>query len=200
MERESMAFELLKEEYTSLRAEICQSITYQHQILLGGYAASGALFGYIATAQEPLWTALAALPFAFLAMASLWIVEYNRMVRAGHYIAYFLWPQWKDAAGCKEDPRFKTEWEIWVRMKAGIAESFGKTQHQQQRMVVIVVPLLASVLSAAIAVYTSWQRRREVHGLQVLAVLVVIVTALILWTMLSVKFEKISKLSADQPE
>lgn len=85
---ESIEFEFVRLEYEALRKEICQSIDKQHQIVLSAYGLIAALFGYAyvrpATAlstSQIQWTALAAVPFVFIAMSALWTVECNRMVK-----------------------------------------------------------------------------------------------------------------------
>lgn len=86
----SPALDRLKLEYEALRSEIRQSIDKQHQILLAGYAAIAAIFGYgYARTQETPLVGLA-IPAISLAMTALWAVECNRMVRASYYIGHRL--------------------------------------------------------------------------------------------------------------
>lgn len=87
-------FDLYKEEYIALRAEILQSIAKQHQITLAGYALTGAIVGagYTVTKEFSMVSSLA-IPLVLLAMTALWVSERNRNIRASYYIGYFLWPE-----------------------------------------------------------------------------------------------------------
>lgn len=151
-------FDLLREEYIALRAEILQSISYQHQILLAGYAASGALFGYITGMEKPLLEALLAIPYLLIAMTSLWLVECNRMVRAGYYIGAVLWPDMKAQVHYSG----KAEWEAWIRQKEvedNVAWRFSRTQRKQQTLVIQIIPMLISILCIVTAVISGLKRQ-----------------------------------------
>ena len=147
------AFDMNKELFVALRAEICQSISKQHQIALGGYGLSAAIFGYIVSMSCPRWESLVVIPFVLLSMTSLWTVECNRMVRAGYFIGYFLWPALKDATHVTSN----TNWETWIRSDNQHAKNFRRIQHHLQIFVVVVVPLVASVIALGIASYVLWK-------------------------------------------
>jgi hypothetical protein len=151
-------FELLKEEYVALRAEICQSINKQHQILLLGYGVVASLMGYsfkpapatlaspdghVLTAQV-LWEVIAIVPVVLLAFGALWIVECNRMIRASYYIAYDLWPRMHKAV--IDTPAEGDGWERWIRRRSGPAAEFGRTQHFMQMFVALFLPLIVSAV------------------------------------------------------
>lgn len=118
-----------REEYVALRAEIIQSIAKQHQILLSGYGLAATLTGFFIKDNG---AALAAVPFALVAMAALWTVECNRMVRASYYIAAHLWPE-------------SHGWETWIRELRGDASDFRENQHWLQMIVTVFVPLGATL-------------------------------------------------------
>src|SRR5262245_51983182 len=122
-------FDLLKEEYVSLRSEIAQSITFQHRILIAGYGASGAIIGILASTSHLSWIGLMVIPFVFLAMIAVWTVECNRMVRASYYIGAVLWPDLCSSVGYHGT----ADWERWIRGPEGTpGGSFGDTQDRQQ--------------------------------------------------------------------
>lgn len=116
--------DLLLAEYHTLRSEIQESIKHQHQILLSGYAAALATIGAKADAYPIA-------PFVLFVMAALWSTECNRMVRAGYYIAYHLWPEL-----CVEY-RGKANWEDWVRLET--KHPFRGAQDVLQQVVVYYV-------------------------------------------------------------
>ena len=138
--------EVLKEEYVALRAEICQSIAKQHQITLAGYALVSAATGYMITASH--LKALIAIPPLFVAMAALWAVECNRMVRASYYIGYVLWPEICVLVGRST----ADGWETWIRLAEGNEGSFRKWQHLLQCIVIVLVPLIFSITAIWISV------------------------------------------------
>jgi hypothetical protein len=147
--------EINKEEYIALRSEILQSIDKQHQIMIGGYLLTATIFGYIISkGTEPVWQALAIIPFASLGMTALWAVEANRMVRASYYIAHFLWPQFAR----QPDVQGLTSWEAWIRSRHGIAGQFGKLQDRLQMVVTSVMPMLASNFAMLVVTYHSWHK------------------------------------------
>ena len=141
---EDSAFETMKLEYIALRQEILQSISYQHQILLAGYGATGVFAGYVVVKPFPAsyLAALIIIPFILLGMASLWIVECNRMVRASYYIGRILWPCLRDE--CTSKPRNQhlqeVGWECWIRSKnkKDEASRFRERQHRSQCIVVFL--------------------------------------------------------------
>ena len=105
------SFELLKLEYEALRKEICQSIDKQHQILLAGYGAIAAIFGYAFARTQSTPLIALSIPCVCLAMSCLWTVECNRMVRGSYYIGYVLWGDMRLATGY----RGQAGWEAWIR-------------------------------------------------------------------------------------
>ncbi len=139
--------ELAKEEYIALRAEICQSITYQHQILMGGYGLAAAAVGAIVGSSAVGQRALVVVPIILLGMVCLWAVECNRMVRASYYIAYELWPRMCRLTQSDTSPA----WETWIRKSNGHAGSFRKRQHTLQQVVTILVPGVFSAAATGIA-------------------------------------------------
>lgn len=124
------------EEYKALRAEIVQSISKQHHILLSGYAFSATLTGLLIGVPDAR-VAFLLIPYAFISMAALWAVECNRMVRASYYLAYYSWPG--------------MGWESWIRRTKGDERRFGRLQHWLQMLVVVGIPFLASIFCGFVA-------------------------------------------------
>ena len=182
--------ELLKEEYIALRAEICQSIAKQHQILLGGYGLTSAAIGYIFGSASTDWKRLVMIPLILLAMVALWTVECNRMVRASYYIGYVLWPEL-----CKDVDRKTNEgWETWIRIRRGNEGGFRKRQDCLQQVVVVLLPFCLSVASVVVVlVYVwndaAWSWVTSVFGLFLLSV----------WAVVYGAIRKISNLAAVVP-
>lgn len=153
-----LRFDLLKQEYGALRSEIIQSISYQHQILLGGYGATGVYLGYLVGKPAEYLPVLIVVPFILLGMASLWIVECNRMVRASYYIGRVLWRALRKCVDeCDDAHWLCAEWEHWIRSTSGAASSFRLRQHRAQSVVVLRGPVALSLLSAGVAVYRGWK-------------------------------------------
>lgn len=145
---DDLRFDLLKQEYNALRGEILQSISYQHQILLGGYAAAGAFFSYLVSTKSDYLIALIGIPFLFIGMTALWIVECNRMVRASYYIGHVLWPAMQKCIPvCNETSWLSVEWEVWIRRKTGTEAKFRVRQDVAQLTVVLYTPALLSVIA-----------------------------------------------------
>jgi hypothetical protein len=177
---EDRRFETMKMEYVALRAEILQSISYQHQILLAGYGATGVFISYVAISSRPFYLpALIFVPFILLGMASLWIVECNRMVRASYYIGRILWrglrAESEPRDGCWRD----AEWECWIRCTAPpksrtdrnpiesrsdeirrVASEFRDRQHRSQKIVVFEGPAALSAAAALIALLDASYRQQ----------------------------------------
>ncbi len=159
---EDSAFETMKLEYIALRQEILQSISYQHQILLAGYGATGVFAGYVVVKPFPAsyLAALIIIPFILLGMASLWIVECNRMVRASYYIGRILWPCLRDE--CTSKPRNQhlqeVGWECWIRSKnkKDEASRFRERQHRSQCIVVFWAPVFLSTVTSIVAVLDAF--------------------------------------------
>ena len=198
------------EEYKALRAEITQSIAKQHQILLAGYGLSATIFGYVIGKStdlkfaEPIWGSLATVPFVFLAMAALWTVETNRMVRASYYIGYVLWPIIKRELEMS-DP---IGWETWIRqmdnngrkpedrlgsLHADQASSFRRMQHILQSCVAFYIPVGASCVTLGVANQALWTLSPSLPtSLWVLI--------LIVWTLLFTQLRKVTNLAAVSPK
>lgn len=160
-------FEKMKLEYTALRTEIVQSISYQHQILLAGYGATGAFVSYVVgKSPSPNLPALIIVPFILLGMTSLWIVECNRMVRASYYIGRILWRCLREEpmSWPSNDHWQNAEWECWIRSKTGVASRFRERQHRWQCMVVLWGPLFLTVVASAVATYGAFTSA-ELHTL-----------------------------------
>ena len=184
------AEEVLKEEYVALRAEICQSIAKQHQITLAGYALVSAATGYMISASH--WKAFVVIPLLFVAMAALWAVECNRMVRASYYIGYVLWPELCTMVG-----RSNVDgWETWIRKASGNEGSFRKWQHLLQCIVLIVVPLICSVAALTVSVYDS----KEDSLLQVWPILLFGIVLIVVWSVLYRAIRRVSDLAATIPD
>lgn len=182
--------EVLKEEYVALRAEICQSISKQHQITLAGYGLASAVSGYIIAASQ--WKAFIAIPTLFIAMTALWAVECNRMVRASYYIGYVLWPEI-----CARVSRPSANgWETWIRLGEGNEGSFRKWQHFLQCMVIIIVPLIFSMTGILISA-ASFKRD---PALPVWPVLLFGAVIIVIWAILFRLIRKVSDLSATIPD
>lgn len=159
---DNLRFDLLKLEYGALRAEILQSISYQHQILLGGYAATGVFMGFLIGKPPAYLPAFIAIPFILLGMASLWIVECNRMVRASYYIGRILWRALRKSVEASDDKHWlAAEWEHWIRSQgAGAASDFRSRQHRSQSVVVLRGPVALTLLSAGFAAVCGWDMNR----------------------------------------
>lgn len=167
-------FDLLKEEFISLRAEIAQSITFQHRILIAGYAASGAIVSILVSVwvrfsddalKNEVWLGLMIVPFVLLAMIALWTVECNRMVRASYYIGEVLWGEMCATVAYERG----ADWERWIRITDGMAGEFGKTQDDQQRLAVWAVPVILSVFCVFGAFWRGWQLGWEICALVAIA-------------------------------
>lgn len=178
---------LLIEEYRTLRSEIQESIKHQHQILLSGYAAALATIGAKVNA-------FVIAPFVLFVMFALWSAECNRMVRAGYYIAFFLWPELSRNG---YQYRGKANWELWVRCEA--ETPFGRSQHIFQQIVVFWAPILGSVLSLAffatradIVPQLNWWLR--------IGFLAVFLTMLIAWVWLWRRGSRFSRLAGIIPK
>jgi hypothetical protein len=148
----------MKLEYVALRAEILQSISYQHQILLAGYGASGAFVSYVAvkSAAPSFIPALIIVPFILLGMASLWIVECNRMVRAGYYIGRELWQCFREDLKSPGQSELNAGWECWIRLKDGDASHFRERQHRSQCLVVLWGPVFLSAVASIVAILDAF--------------------------------------------
>ncbi len=182
--------EVLKEEYVALRAEICQSIAKQHQITLAGYGLVSAASGYIIDASQ--WKAFIAIPTLFIAMAALWAVECNRMVRATYYIGYVLWPEI-----CALISRSNADgWEIWIRLSEGNEGSFRRWQHLLQCMVIIIVPIIFSM----VAIVISASDFKKDPSLSVWPVLFFGAVIIVIWGILFSLIRKVSDLAATIPD
>jgi hypothetical protein len=186
-------FDLLKEEYTALRAEICQSIGYQHRILLAGYGASGAFFGYIAAKTTAMWVPLIGIPFILLAMAALWLVECNRMVRASHYIGYYLWDNLKNSCPNCESLR---SWETWIRDDIGRSREFCLRQSWAQWFVVFVIPFIISVGAG----WVSTDAALALPGRIGAVFIGVLVIGAVLWGLAGYAMYGVSDLGRSRPE
>lgn len=140
------AVEILLEEYKALRLEITQSIAKQHWIIVGGYALAGTVIieSIQKQPEDPVW--INAVPLAFVSTISLWLVEANRMVRASYFIAYVQWQQLKSLADGKLSNY--NGWEHWIRADSKSGNRFRLLQDIFQRIAVIVIPAIISVLSA----------------------------------------------------
>jgi hypothetical protein len=138
------SYDLLKQEYLSLREEISHSIGYQHKILIYGYAGAGLLFGYVGGVKGAGWLALVIIPFILTGMVALWVVECNRMVRASYYIGEVLWPAMR---ACVPGAIPEAGWEDWIRRTEGKPSEFRERQHVTQRFVVVILPTVLSLLS-----------------------------------------------------
>lgn len=179
-------FDVLKEEYVALRSEIVQSITFQHRILVAGYGASGAVIGILASKSQLSWVGLMVVPFIFVAMIAIWIVECNRMVRAGYYIGDVLWPELCASVGYAGD----ADWERWIRNVEGISGTFGDTQDRQQQLAVWVVPAVISLFCVGSSV---WRLRGGGAAIYTLIGLVVGVSV-VLWVNLVLRLQVVSRL------
>jgi hypothetical protein len=183
--------ELLKEEYIALRSEICQSIAKQHQITLAGYALVSAATGYMISASH--WRALIAIPPLFIAMAALWAVECNRMVRAGYYIGYVLWPEICVLVGRSTSDG----WETWIRLSEGNEGSFRKWQHLFQSIVIILIPLILSLTAILISAKSF---KENIICFSVWPFVLYIIILFIIWGALYLVIRRISNLAGVIPD
>ncbi|MEQ1842814.1 MAG: hypothetical protein ABL994_20635, partial [Verrucomicrobiales bacterium] len=191
--------DLLKLEYAALRAEILQSISYQHQILLGGYGATGVYCGYILGKPVEYLPALIAVPFILLGMASLWIVECNRMVRASYYIGSILWPALRATIDASDDPHYSAAgWEGWIRTAPGAPAQFRLRQHHAQAVVVFRGPLVLSASAAAIAVYQSYFLHLHASQWEVWICYSLATLIALLWLRIGLDLRQISDLGASK--
>ncbi len=186
---ESSAVDLMKQEYLALRAEIVQSVEFQHRILIYGYGGAGVLFGYISAVNpQPMWFALICLPLILLAMIAQWVVECNRMVRASYYIGHVLWPEM-----CRAVPGMPNAvgWEKWIRRTEGVESDFRVRQDVAQRFVVRLLPGLLSLLCTVVALVQAFAQ-----GLLLgLGGLVLAVVLLLLWCRVFREVGKVSDLA-----
>jgi hypothetical protein len=146
-------FDLLIQEYLALRAEICQSINKQHQILLLGCGLTASLMGYAfrssggpSSAPPVAWEVMAVVPIALLAMGSLWTVECNRMIRASYYLAYQLWPDLHRCVAIEKTDVHADGWERWIRSSSDAASAFRRTQHLMQLIVSFILPVIITAV------------------------------------------------------
>ena len=138
-------------EFQALRAEILQSISMQHRILLAGYGAL-ATFGGFLVAGSYDWPVPAVLPMLAIATTALWTVECNRMVRASYYLAIHVWP----ALGPASQAAASVEgWERWIRSEDSAATEFRSIQDRMQLVVVGWIPVGATVAGMLTALYRS---------------------------------------------
>jgi hypothetical protein len=179
---------ILKEEYIALRAEICQSISKQHQITLAGYGLTAALVGYLLNNHSQSLEFLLLVPFVMLTMASLWTAECNRMVRAGYFIGFKLWPK----LTCLAKIYNHTSWEIWIKLEKGNSAKFRKCQHHMQIIYIIITPIIISILCASIVIS---QRR-----IDILFLFTSILIMLVSWSYVTIRFLSISNLGALLPK
>ena len=166
-----IAADLIKAEYVALRDAITKSIDKQHQIMLGGYLLTATILGYVFASKDqsqPLLMGLAVIPFAFLAMSALWVVEANRMVRASYYLAYVLWPA--IAARILSLDAYKP-WDVWIRDPEHVPTDTRKRQRLFQVIVAAVIPILASIGSLALAISAAVELPLRLAGLISLGVL-----------------------------
>ena len=192
----STIFEICKEQYTALRSEILQSIDKQHQIMLGGYALSATIFGYIVSKGD--WHGLPVIPFTFLAMTSLWAVETNRMVRASYFIAFELLPKMINLVSSEQQGI--PNWESWVRSDVNHAKDFCKRQHYLQMLVAFWIPLLVSIIVMIVVHFTpvkSIRASKSVSSLMLYGSLDVVLG--FLWLYVGWFIVGISNLAAIQP-
>ena len=191
-------FEKMKLEYTALRTEIVQSISYQHQILLAGYGATGAFVSYVVgKSPSPNLPALIIVPFILLGMTSLWIVECNRMVRASYYIGRILWRCLREEPmeWPRNDHWQSAEWECWIRSKTGVASRFRERQHRSQCMVVLWGPLFLTVVASAAATYgafTSAELNTLLKGSIPWVIIGLGITAIVFWLRIHMDLREIS--------
>jgi heme/copper-type cytochrome/quinol oxidase subunit 4 len=178
-----------REEYMALRAEICQSIHQQHQILLGGYGASAAALGLIfgSDADNPIGgKALFVVPVILTAMVALWAVECNRMVRASFYIATELWDR------IRNDESKDEGWETWIRRSEGIEGRFRKRQHHLQRIVTLYLPCGLTAVGFLLSLKSTWTDLAWFLPILALALLVSVI-----WGYLFLEIPKISDLGSE---
>jgi hypothetical protein len=150
------------EEYKALRAEICQSIAKQHQILLSGYGLTAAAVGYLIGTAGTDWRGFAVVPMPLLAMTALWAVECNRMVRASYYIGFKLWPTLAEG---------NDGWEQWIRLRGDHPGEFRRRQDVLQQIVVVIIPVCLSTGSMIIAISSTVSEAEWLIGLSVFSVL-----------------------------
>ena len=182
-------FDLLKEEYIALRSEILQSISKQHQITLGGYALTGAIFGYILGADKIAIETILVIPIVLIAMTSLWTVECNRNIRASYFIGYVLWPALKFIVNASQE----TGWETWIRLREGNASEFRVRHHTLQLFVIVFVPFLISSFSMILVIIYIWNKYFPL-------IIILCITIIIIWIVLGWHVYRVSDLSAITPK
>jgi hypothetical protein len=182
--------DILREEYLALRAEICQSITYQHQILLGGYGLAATVVGAIAASVPLDNRALIVIPIVLLGMSSLWAVECNRMVRASYYIADVLWPRLCKLTNCPGE----SGWETWIRAEDYEAGRFRRRQDILQQAVTITIPILFSI-GATVGAATGHEPIPWIVATLILGLVVQVP----FWILVRTQIRAISDLRASMP-
>jgi hypothetical protein len=146
-----------------------------------------------------LWLSLATVPFIFLAVASLWTVEANRMIRASYYIGHVLWPIIKRELEMS-DP---TGWETWIRQMvkpedmlgsshAVQANLFRKMQHILQSFVAFYIPCVASFVTLGVTSRSLW----ALSPFLCTSLWVITLTA---WSFTFTQLRKVTNLSAVKP-
>lgn len=184
---------ILRDEYTNLRAEICQSIAQQHQIMIGGYGLAAAAAGYIVGAENPEYRALLVVPVILLATMCLWAVECNRMVRASYYIAEVLWDKMLTCVNqLSEDNR--RGWETWIRIQHGNEGGFRRRQAVLQMIVALYIPMILTIAVTVFAVVAA-----QTSDLFRLMALLVLGIESVLWLFVFRHVRSITDLGAVRP-
>ena len=115
------------------------------------------------------------MPLVFMAMTGLWVVECNRMVRAGYYIRNILWPEMKRITGYAGTAEFQQ----WIRLGKGHEASvFRERQDRLQLVAVAILPCLVSVGYLGVAL---WFNAPDPFWLWTTVVILAIVVIFWLW-------------------
>ena len=179
--------DILREEYVALRAEICQSISKQHEITIAGYGLASAALGYIIGSSSIDLRALAIIPLVFLAMTCLWSVECNRMVRASYYIGYVLWPEMCQDLGKPKN----SGWETWIRIRTGEEGAFRTRQDFFQQIVIVFLPVILSLFAVIIVLIKTSGSPMWFWGLFIYSFILFFI-----WTLVYFRIRRISDLAA----
>ncbi len=144
-----------EKQFEALRTEICQSIQYQHQILLTGYGGVGAVIVFSAKAKDPIiiLALTVVLLLLFFAITAMWCFETNRMVRAGHFIGEQLEPHF-----ASDKAKLDKFWESSLRDPTVLESTRFDTHHRWlQRISVLCMPICGTIVALYLALVLCWK-------------------------------------------
>lgn len=105
------------------------------------------------------------------------------MVRASYFIGYELWD--------RLSPNYKG-WESWIRKEGFASNNFRIRQDFYQRIVVIFIPMIISIIALIVALLTS--------TIPIWLSIIILITTAIIWGILLVRTKRVSDLAAIREE